>query len=89
MRGIWSLGSLADRVVRAPTTFVVILTKVNRGEMRIWEQGIRSLIETGVQMEVRITLRYEGTGGVPIAIVYEYRVHNARVPWTPKIFPNQ
>ena len=57
--------------------------------MRIWEQGIRSLIEKGVQMEVRITLKYEGSGSVPSAILYEYRVYNARVPWTPKIFPNQ
>ena len=91
----YDAGHLVARILGGPggarsDNVVAILTKVNRGEMRILEGRIRALVERGSQVEVRITLKYEGSGSVPSAILYEYRVHNARFgQWFTTTFTNK
>lgn len=75
-------GARADNIV-------AILSKVNRGDMRLWEGQIKTLLEKGYNVQVRIRPIYDGSGTVPSQIEYSYRVIGARVPWLTKTFDNK
>ena len=91
----YDAGHLVARILGGPggarsDNVVAILTKVNRGSMQKWEQQIRTLLEKGAQVEVRIKLEYSGSSSVPTSIQYAYRVRNARFgQWFTTTFTNQ
>jgi RHS repeat-associated protein len=65
-----------------------ILSKLNRGDLRLWESMIREWIASGLSVDVNVRLIYEGTSTVPKWIVYAYRVNVYGRDWVTKRFPN-
>ncbi len=75
-------GAQADNVV-------AVLSRVNRGTLRIYEGEIRRWIEKGYRVDIRIRLVYNGSDKVPASIEYSYRLNTFRARWITQEFINK
>jgi hypothetical protein len=90
----YDAGHLIARVLggkggESANNVVPILSKVNRGELRMFEAGIRRWLDRGVSVEVRIRVNYGSSGSIPESITYTYRLLVYRGPIYTKTFVNK
>ncbi len=73
----------------AANNIVPILSRVNRGKMRLFEQGLRDQLEKGYRVDVQIRVFYDDASGIPSQIKYTYRVMMRGMPTTTETFINK